>query len=71
MDDLNKSFLDVEFSEDMPKAIMPDSVKCLLEIDEVVAEVALVLEMFLNKYPAVENLLGGTPTCSETCLFFR
>ena len=43
LDGLNQSFLYVEASEDLPKACMPDSVKCLLEIYEVVEQVVLVL----------------------------
>ena len=43
LDGLNQSFLYVEASEDLPRACMPDSVKRLLEIYNVVEQVALVL----------------------------
>ena len=33
-------------------------------------EVLLVLEMFLTENAWVEDLLCGTPSCSEACLFF-
>ena len=43
LDDLNKPFLDVEASEDMPEAIMPHSVEGFLEVNEVVEQVLLML----------------------------
>ena len=33
-------------------------------------EVLLVLEKFLTENAMVEDLLCGTPSCSEACLFF-
>ena len=33
-------------------------------------EVLLVLEIFLTENAKVEDLLCGTPSCSEACLFF-
>ena len=44
---------------------MPNSVKVLLEVYEDMVEVLLLLEKFLT-----EDLLCGTPSCSEACLFF-
>ena len=40
---LNQSFLYVEASEDLQQACMPGSVKRLLEVYEVVEQIALVL----------------------------
>ena len=34
------------------------------------AEVLLVLEIFLIKNSKTDNLLCGAPSCSEACLFF-
>ena len=33
-------------------------------------EVLLVLKIFLTEDSSVEDLLCGTPSCSEACLFF-
>ena len=43
LDDLNKPFLDVEASEDMPEVVMPHSVEGFLEVSEVVEQVLLML----------------------------
>ena len=40
---LNQSFLYVETSEDLSQACVPKSFKCLLEVYEVVEQIALVL----------------------------
>ena len=47
---------------------MPNPVEGLLEVYENMVEVLLVLEIFLTEN--VENLLCGTPSCCEACLFF-
>ena len=44
---LKPSFLYVEASVDLAQACMPDSVKRLLEVYEVVEQIALVLQVFL------------------------
>ena len=44
---LKPSFLCVEVSVDLPQACMTDSVKRLLEVYEVVEQIALVLQVFL------------------------
>ncbi len=46
---------------------MANSVKCLLEVNEVVVKVALVLYMFCNYDSVVEDLFNCTPSCSEAC----
>ena len=48
---------------------MPNPVKGLLEVYEDIVEVLLVLKIFLTSN-AFEDLLCGTPSCSEACLFF-
>ena len=49
---------------------MPNPVEGLLEVYEDMVEVLLVLEIFLTENALVEDLLCGTPSCSEACLFF-
>ena len=49
---------------------MPNPVEGLLEVYKDMVEVLLVLEIFLTENAWVEDLLCGTPSCSETCLFF-
>ena len=50
---------------------MPNPVEGLLEVYEDMVEVLLVLEIFLTENAQVEDLLCGTPSCSEACLFFK
>ena len=45
-------------------------VEGLLEVYEDMVEVLLMLEIFLTENAKVEDLLCGTPSCSEACLFF-
>ena len=49
---------------------MPNPVEGLLEVYEDMVEVLLVLVIFLTENAQVEDLLCGTPSCSEACLFF-
>ena len=49
---------------------MPNPIEGLLEVYEDMVKVLLVLEIFLTEDSLVEDLLCGTPSCSETCLFF-
>ena len=49
---------------------MPNPVKGPLEVYEDMVEVLLVLEIFLTQNASGEDLLCGTPSCSEACLFF-
>ena len=49
---------------------MPDSVKRLLEVYEVVEQIALVLQVLLYRDLTVEGLLYCAPAWSKTCLFF-
>ena len=49
---------------------MPNPVEGILEVYEDMVEVLLVLEIFLSQNALVEDLLCGTPSCSEACLFF-
>ena len=48
---------------------MPNSVKCLLEVYEDMAEISLMLELLLTKGAQTANLQSGTPTLTESCLF--
>ena len=70
LDGLDEPFFNVEDSENVPEASMPHFVERLLKVNEVVEQVPLVLEMFFNEDPAVEDLFHCAPTCSEACLFF-
>ena len=49
---------------------MPNPVESLLEVYESLAEVFLVLEIFLTEDSQVEDLLCGAPSRSEACMFF-
>ena len=49
---------------------MPNPVEGLLEVYEDTIGVLLVLEIFLADESYVEDLLCGTSSCSEACLFF-
>ena len=49
---------------------MLNPVEGLLEVYEDMVQVLLVLEIFLTENALVEDLLCGTPSCSEACLFF-
>ena len=53
------------------KAACQTLLKAFLEVcEDMMIEVLLVLEIFLAENAWVEDLLCGTPTCSEACLFF-
>ena len=65
-DDLDKVCADVVLLHGCPQSCMPNPVEGLLEVYEDV----LVLEIFLTYNAQVEDLLCGTPSCSEACLFF-
>ena len=58
---LNQSFLYVEASEDLPQAYMPDSVKCLLKVFEVVEQIVLVLQVLLYDDQTIEDLFSSAP----------
>ena len=45
--EVERSLLYVEASEDLLQACMPDSVKCLLEVYEVVEQIAAMLWVLL------------------------
>ena len=49
---------------------MPNLVEGFLEVYENMVEVLPVLKIFLTEDSQVEDLLRGTPSCCETCLFF-
>ena len=69
-DDLDKVCADVVLLHGCPQSCMPNPVEGLLEVYEDMGEVLLVLEIFLIENASVEDLLCGTPSCSEACLFF-
>ena len=70
LDDLYEPFFYVKSSEDMPEAIVPYPIKYFLEVDKIVEQVPLVLQMFLNEDPTVEDLFHCALSGSKTCLFF-
>ena len=47
--------------------MIANSVKCLLEVNEVVVTIVLVLYMFWNYDSAVEDMFNCTPSFSEAC----
>ena len=49
---------------------MPDSVKRLLEVCEIVKQIALVLYVLLYNDSTIEDLFYCVPAWSKTCLFF-
>ena len=49
---------------------MQNPVEGLLEVYEDMVEVLLVLKIFLTEDSQVEDMLCGTPSCCEACLFF-
>ena len=49
---------------------MPNPEEGRLEVYEDMVEVLLVLDIFLTHGSQVDDLLCGTPSCSEACLFF-
>ena len=53
------------------KAACHNPVEGLVEVYEDMVETLLVLEIFLTENVYVEDLLCGTPSCSEACLFFQ
>ena len=61
---------DVVLLHGCPQICVPNPVKGFLEVFEDMVEVLLVLEIFLTDDLSVEDLLCGTPSCSEACLFF-
>ena len=66
----NKVCGDVVLLHGCPQSCMPNPVEGLLEVYEDTVEVLLVLEIFLTENTQVEDLLCGTPSCSEAYLFF-
>ena len=64
MDGLNQSFLYVEASEDLRQACMPDFVKFLHEVYEVVEQILLMLYVLLSDDSAIEDLLCCAPAWS-------
>jgi hypothetical protein len=44
---LDEDVVEIEISHHLPQASVPDTIKSFLEVDEVVVEVALVLEVLL------------------------
>ena len=68
--DLYEPFFYVESSGDMPEAIVLYPIECFLEVNEIVEQVPLVFQMFLNEDPTVEDLFHCAPSGSKTCLFF-
>ena len=68
--DLDKGGIDVVPLHGRPQSCMPNPVECLLEVYEDIAEVLLVLEIFLAKDSSAEDLLCSAPSCCEACLFF-
>ena len=68
--DLYKVCADVVPLHRCPQSRMPNPVEGLLEVYEDMEQVLLVLEIFLTQNAWVEDLLCGTPSCSEACLVF-
>ena len=69
-DDSDKVGADVVLIHGCPQSCISNPVEGLLEVHEDMAEVLLVLRIFLTEDSRVEDLLCGAPSCSEACLFF-
>ena len=54
----------------MPQAWVPDSVRCLLEVNEVMAQIALMLQVLLYNDSKNEELFYCAPAWYKICLFF-
>ena len=54
--DLCEPFFSVESFKDMPGVIVPHSIECFLEVDDIVGQVPLVLQVFLDEDPTAEDL---------------
>ena len=54
----------------LPQTCMPDSVKRLLEVYEVVEQTAQMLLVFLFDDSTLEDLFYCAPAWSKTCFFF-
>ena len=67
---MNQSSIYVEASEDLPQAFVPDFVKRLLEVYEVVEQIALVLKLLLYNDSTIKDLFYCASATSKTCLFF-
>ena len=59
-----------EASKDLPQACMPDFVKRLHKVYEVVKQIALVLKLLLFDDSNIEDLFYCASSWSKTCLFF-
>ena len=69
-DDSDMVGADVVLLQGCPQSCIPNPVEGLLEVYEDMVEVLVVLDIFLTEDSSVEDLLCGTPSCSEACLFF-
>ena len=69
-DDSDKVGADVILLYGCPQSCMPNPVEGLLEVNEDMAEVLLVLEIFFTEDSQIKDLLFGAPSCSGACLFF-
>ena len=67
---MNQTFLYVEASENLSQACIPDSVKLLLEVYEVVEQIALMLYVLLCNDLTSEDLFCCALAWSKNCLFF-
>ena len=68
-DDSNEVIIKVIISHHLPQAFMPDTVEGFLEVDEVVVNIALVLEMLLGEQSDVENLFRSASCWSKSKIF--
>lgn len=54
----------------MSEAIKQYLIKCFVEINEIIERVSLVLQMFLNEDPTIEDFFHCALSSTETCLLF-
>ena len=62
------SFADVEHSHNSTHSFLPDPIKCLLKVNEVVKEWLLICSKLLTQHSQIEDLLCCTTTLPESCL---
>ena len=69
-DDINDISVEVEELRDLSQALVPYTIECFLDVDEVMLEDTLVLQMFLYQQSNVEDVFFCTTFRWKSCIFF-
>ena len=62
--------IEVVVSHDLKQDFVPDTVKRLLKVSEIVDQVFLVKQVFFSDQSYIEDLLSGASPGPKSCLFF-